>query len=221
MKLGQHFLVNNYAISKFISYIDLSFRPLIEIGGGSGNLTRYLNPDLVIEIDMKFSSHLPNLVIADARAIPSIRGQIVSSLPYYISFDFFEEISHLSNINRLSLILQYDFVKKIINEPTYISFLINYYFRVDAKDILPPSFFYPSPKVYSIITIFYRKKEYNEKINKLLKCISQYKNKKLANALELCNILYNENNLINQMRLRDFKPWRVNELLSLINIDYA
>ncbi|BFH73517.1 16S ribosomal RNA methyltransferase A [Sulfurisphaera javensis] len=221
MRLGQHFLVNEETIKKFVSYVDLSIRPLIEIGGGKGNITKHLNPDIIIELDERFSNYLKNLVIADARYLPVIRGQIVSSLPYYITFDFFEEIVKLDGIKRLSLILQLDFIKKVVNEPTYISYLLNYYFKIEIKDVLPPWFFKPRPKVFSSIVIFQRIRTNTNKVNELLKCISRYRNKKIVNALELCGATNIKNKDIFNKRVRDYKPCQVLELLSLINTNYV
>ena len=220
MKLGQHFLINEKIIEKIISYVDFSIKPIIEIGGGKGNLTKFLNPDLVIELDQKFIKYLPNVVLADGRHLPVIRGQIVSSLPYYITYDFFEEISKINGIKYLTLILQSDFVEKIKKEPTYISYLINFYYKIDIKDNIPPWFFSPKPKVYSTLIKFTRIRDYNEKANLLLKCVSKYKNKKITNALKLCNVEEKIEEAVNK-KIRDFKPWEVNELLNLMGIKYV
>ncbi|BAB65446.1 16S ribosomal RNA methyltransferase A [Sulfurisphaera tokodaii] len=220
MNLGQHFLVNEETIKRFVSYVDLSFRPIIEIGGGKGNITKYIKPDVVIEIDKRFSSYLRNLVIADARFLPVIRGQIVSSLPYYITYEFFEEIIRIDQIKKLILILQYDFVKKILNEPTYISFILNYYYKIDVKENIPPWFFKPKPRVYSTIVLFTRIRSYDEKINLILKCISKYRNKKITNAVKLCNLSSSLSTDINK-RVRDFKPCQVLELLNIISTKYV
>ena len=219
MKLGQHFLVNEKIIEKIVSYIDFSIRPLIEIGGGKGNLTRFLNPDIVIEIDEKLAKFLPNVVIADGRYLPVTRGQIVSSLPYYITYEFFEEVSKINGIRHLTLILQSDFVEKVKNEPTYISYLINFYYKIEIKDNIPPWFFSPKPKVYSTIVKLTRIRDYNERVNELLKCVSRYRNKKISNALKICGgeAKIKDSN----KRIRDFKPWEVKELLNSMGIDYV
>ena len=220
MKLGQHFLVNEKVIKKIISYVDFSIRPIIEIGGGKGNLTKFLNPDLIIELDEKFVKYLPNAVVADGRRLPVIRGQIVSSLPYYITYEFFEEVSKINGIKYLTLILQSDFVEKIKKEPTYISYLINFYYKIDTKDNIPPWFFSPRPKVYSTIVKFTRIRDYNEKINQILKCIAKYRNKKVSNAIKLCNIEGKIEGSTNK-KVRDFKAWEVTELLNFMGIEFV
>lgn len=218
MRLGQHFLINDKVIEKFVSYVNFSIRPIIEIGGGKGSITKFLHPDLVIEIDKSLASFLPNVIIGDGRALPITRGQIVSSLPYYITFDFFEEVSKLNSVRYLTLILQLDFVKKIINEPTYISYLLNYYYRIDVKDIIPPWFFSPRPKVFSAIVSLTRTRNFDQRINNLLKCVSKYRNKNLSKALELCGLKAQQ---LDNKKVREFKPWEVRELLRSMGIEYV
>jgi len=219
MKLGQHFLINKKIIEKIISYIDFSVRPIIEVGGGKGNLTNFIHPDLVIELDEKFARYLHNVVLADGRYLPIVRGQIVSSLPYYITYDFFEETSKINGIKYLILVLQSDFVEKIKKEPTYISYLINFYYKIDIKDSIPPWFFSPKPKVYSTLVKFTRVRDFDERANVLLKCVTKYKNKKISNALKLCDS--EEKIGETTKKVRDFKPWEVKELLNLMGINYV
>ncbi|WP_308733073.1 16S ribosomal RNA methyltransferase A [Saccharolobus islandicus] len=201
-----------------MSYVDTGIRPILEIGCGKGNITKFLEPDICIELDEKMIDYLKNynLVIADARYLPILRGQLVSSLPYQITSDFFKEVVKLDNISKLILILQKDFVDKILNDPTYISFLLNYVFDIQTKDIIPPRCFSPRPKVYSIITVFNRVREYNDDVDSLISCISRYRNKTLKNASKLCG-LSSDNNL----KVREFKPWQVLELLNSVDLSYV
>lgn len=217
MKLSQNFLVDNYFITKFVSYVD-NQRPIIEVGCGKGNISQYINPDICIEIDLSFSNFLRkyNLIIADARKIPAYRGQIVSSLPYSITEDFFNEVVKLDRVTKLVLILQKDFVDKIKLYPSSISFVLNYYYKISFYEIIPPHSFYPKPKVYSQIVIFERIREYNEKITSLLECIGRYRNKKLKNAAKICGI-----GVYEERRVRDFRPCQVLELLNSLDIKYA
>ncbi|TRM82827.1 16S rRNA (adenine(1518)-N(6)/adenine(1519)-N(6))-dimethyltransferase, partial [Sulfolobus sp. A20-N-F6] len=92
MRLSQVFLKDRSVINKFLTYVDYSKRPIVEIGCGKGNITKFLKPDLCIEIDGRLIKYLRdyNLIIGDGRNLPIIRGQIVSSLPYDITSDFFK-----------------------------------------------------------------------------------------------------------------------------------
>ena len=215
---GQHFLIDLTAINKVISYVDFSKRPIIEVGGGKGALTTLLRPDLTVEIDSSLTKYLKdyNLVIADAVASPFFRGQVVSSLPYYITYDFMREMVKNSSIFRLVLLLQKDFIDKIFNKASYISFTLHYHFTIHSKDIIPPRAFSPRPRVYSQITIFERVRDYNRHVDEVLKCVSSYKNKKLNSVAKLCGL-----NVTSDRRIRDFKPCQVIELLNFLGIEYV
>ncbi|EZQ03888.1 16S rRNA methyltransferase [Candidatus Acidianus copahuensis] len=218
MKLSQNFLVDDNSIKKVISSVNFYMRPIIEIGCGKGSLTRYLNPDLCVEIDTHFIPIISkyNLIIGDGRFFPFNRGQIVSSLPYSITSNFLEEMIKNNGIKRSVLVLQKDVVDKLTTYPTYISFIINFYFKIIKNDIFPPWYFRPIPKVYSQLVILERTSNYDDKINNILKCISRYRNKTLKSLSKRCNFIS-----ISNKRAREFEPWKVRELLSLIELKYV
>ncbi|AWR94426.1 16S ribosomal RNA methyltransferase A [Acidianus brierleyi] len=215
--LSQNFLCDSKFIEKFISYLDFSY-PIIEIGCGNGVISKEINPDLCIEIDKKFIPNIRqyNLVISDARYLPVYRGSIISSFPYSITEVFFEEVIKNDKINSLLLILQKDFVDKIMTYPTFISFILNYYYRIIPKDIIPPKAFCPSPKVFSQIVLFTKIRHYDPYITKILKCITKYRNKKIKNAASICGIKANE-----EKKVRDFRPCQISELLKYMGLTYA
>ncbi|QKQ99896.1 16S ribosomal RNA methyltransferase A [Metallosphaera tengchongensis] len=217
MRLSQNFLINRLILSDIKNYIS-KLRPLIEIGCGKGYLSAYVNPDICIEIDQDLLYLLKeyNPVHADARFLPVNRGQIVSSLPYSITYEFFDQITQFSDIIRLTLILQEDFVKKVLEYPTYISFLINFYFNIMKVYSIPPSAFRPEPKVFSSLVIFERKRKFIPEINSIIKCISFYRNKSLRNVSRLCGL-----NSSNSKKVREYKPWEIEELLNSLGLNYA
>ncbi|BDC19302.1 16S ribosomal RNA methyltransferase A [Acidianus sp. HS-5] len=218
MRLSQNFLINTFFISKFSSYIEKNIKPIIEVGCGKGSISKFINPDLCVEIDENLIKYIKdyNLIISDARFLPIRRGQIVSSLPYSITEDFFLEVSKLDEIQYLALILQKDFIDKILNYATYISFILNYIFDIWAHETVPPSAFDPRPKVYSIIVTFKRKRKYNARIDEYLKCVSRFRNKRLKNVGEYCGFISRS-----EKRVREFKPCQVIELLNLMGLNYA
>ncbi|ABP94241.1 MULTISPECIES: 16S ribosomal RNA methyltransferase A [Metallosphaera] len=217
MNYSQNFLVDQEIISRIVGYAS-ELRPLIEIGCGKGNLSRFLNPDVCIELDSRLLPFLSqyNPVQGDARKLPVSRGQIVSSLPYSITSDFFVEVSRLDSFPRLLLVLQEDFVNKILDYPTFLSFLLNYYYRISELMVIPPKAFRPVPKVFSSLVLLERRRNYNEIVTEIIKCLSSYRNKTLKNASQLCGLSSTETR-----RVRDFKPWMVTELLGSVGISSA
>jgi len=159
MRLGQHFLVEKLYVNEVVSLTERRLRPLIEIGGGKGSITRELQPDAVLELDSDLARFLEaqgfSVVVGDARSSPLRARQVVSSLPYYITFDFLESVSLDEEIMKLVLILQKDVVDKLLRYSTYVSFLVNLAFRVDPKSVIPPQRSSPA-QVYSQIVVLDR-----------------------------------------------------------------
>ncbi len=187
MNYSQNFLVDDNIISKILSHVT-HLRPIIEVGCGKGNLSRKLNPDLCLELDSTLLPFLRNYnpVHGDARKLPIFRGQIVSSLPYSITFDFFNEVMKVNRITRLLLILQEDFIDKIFGYPTFLSFVLNYYFSINKLMVIPPTAFRPIPRVFSALASFDRKREYDKNITEVIRCISRFRNKTLKKKRPDC-----------------------------------
>jgi 16S rRNA (adenine1518-N6/adenine1519-N6)-dimethyltransferase len=220
MRLGQHFLVEKLYVDEVVSLTERHLRPLIEIGGGKGSITRELQPDAVLELDSDLARFLEaqgfSVVVGDARSSPLRARQVVSSLPYYITFDFLESVSLDEEIMKLVLILQKDVVDKLLRYSTYVSFLVNLAFRVDPKSVIPPQAFKPRPKVYSQLVVLDRIRAVGEREAKILKCLSRYRNKTLRRAADLCDLSSES-----EERVRDFAPHRVTELLSAVGLSIA
>ena len=216
MRLGQHFLVDLNVIEEILRFVDPGLRPLVEVGPGRGEITKFLEPDAVLEIDDGLASQLKwaDPVLGDARYFPLRAVQIVSSLPYYITFDFLEEISGLSCVKRAVLVLQKDFVTKVVSYPTYISFLVNYSFDLYKGPVIPPSAFKPRPKVFSQVLVLNRKAVPSDRVLAFLKCISRYRNKSLSRAGRLCGVETQETR-----KVREFRPSQVYELLSVAGLN--
>jgi len=216
MRFSQNFLVDQEVAEKISLLIDKKIRPIIEVGCGKGFLSEVINPDICIEIDPRLLVYLGNYnpIHGDGMRMPVVRGQVVSSLPYSITFDFFEEIVKLDGVKRLVLVLQEDFTRKVMEYPTYISFLLNYYYSIRREFLIPPSSFKPPPKVLSSLLILERVRPFDSIINEKLKCISRYRNKTVRRAGELCGLVSTETR-----RIRDFKPQMVGELLNSLGLN--
>jgi 16S rRNA (adenine1518-N6/adenine1519-N6)-dimethyltransferase len=95
-KWGQHFLIDDQIIEQIIGYANISpSETILEIGGGTGNLTRKLAPLchrlLVVEADQQLAQTLRTIPGIDVLHGDALRVELppfdktVSNLPYQIS----------------------------------------------------------------------------------------------------------------------------------------
>ncbi|WWO95372.1 MAG: 16S rRNA (adenine(1518)-N(6)/adenine(1519)-N(6))-dimethyltransferase RsmA [Candidatus Dasytiphilus stammeri] len=178
-KLGQHFLHDNSVINKIIEII--SPKPqntLVEIGSGLGALTKpiseYVTNLTAIEIDVKLIKLLKtneslmkklkiypqNVLTFNFTEFSQKKGKILrifGNIPYNISTSLlFHLFSHIKVIKDMHLLLQKEFVDRIIAVPGCkeygrLSVISQYYCRsISLLEIVPNSF-KPKPKVKSAL----------------------------------------------------------------------
>jgi 16S rRNA (adenine1518-N6/adenine1519-N6)-dimethyltransferase len=165
-KLGQHFLINNKVIEKIIDYASIKRDEIIlEIGGGTGNLTAKLceraKKVIVIELDKNLADILSTLqgvevIIGDALRIdfPTF-DKTVSNIPYSMSSDITFKLLKYDFI-RAILMYQLEFAKRMVavagtKEYSRLSVCLNYKAKVSILDRVPRSAFSPPPQVESAI----------------------------------------------------------------------
>ena len=210
---GQNFLMDKNILDKISSSICPNENDLIiEIGPGSGNLTKKLKEykaNLVcFEIDKTLDKYL-NLLEDDKTKIvyedfmnvnldefvkkySHENIYVIANIPYYITTPIIEKIT-FSNIRVKSLLLM---VKKEVadrlsstngnKEYGYITVLLNSFYDINKLFNVNKNSFYPVPNVDSAI-IKLDSKECNisnfEKFNKLIKNAFRFKRKTLKNNL--------------------------------------
>lgn len=210
---GQNFLMDKNILDKISS----SIRPdkndlIIEIGPGSGNLTKRLkeyNANLVcFEIDKSLDKYL-NLLEDDKTKVvyedfinvnleEFVKNYnyeniyVIANIPYYITTPIIEKIT-FSNIKVKSLLLmvQKEVADRLSStngsrEYGYITVLLNAFYNINKLFNVNRNSFYPVPNVDSAI-IKLDSKECNllnfEKFNKLIKNAFRFKRKTLKNNL--------------------------------------
>jgi 16S rRNA (adenine1518-N6/adenine1519-N6)-dimethyltransferase len=164
--LGQHFLKNEETLRRLVGGIPPPPRKVLEIGTGDGRLTEHL-----VEAGYEVTSYeLDGRLYCEARKRLGARGNLrlllgdgfedkseydvlVSSLPYYASRRFVEWFSAVSTPLGI-VILQKDFVDKIVSEPGgrkygAYSVLTSYCFTSKELFVVPPFDFEPVPRVFS------------------------------------------------------------------------
>lgn len=174
-RFGQNFLHDQQVINAILRCINVqSTDNLIEIGPGLGALTKPLLGQVhrltAIEIDTDLQAELQrmpeaqgrlNLISDDALRVDYRQfGQnqrIVGNLPYNISTPLLIHLLHLTPyIQDMHFMLQQEVVQRLAASPgskTYgrLSVMAQYYCDVSNLFHVPPTAFYPEPKVDSAI----------------------------------------------------------------------
>jgi len=166
VRLGQHFLKNKETMHRLVGCIPPPPKKVLEIGTGDGRLTEQLVEAgyevTSYEIDGRLYSEARRrlgdcgnlrLLLGDGFEDKSEYDVLVSSLPYYASRRFVEWFSAVSTPLGI-IMLQKDFVDKIISEPGgrkygAYSVLTSYCFASTELFVVPPRDFEPMPRVYS------------------------------------------------------------------------
>ena len=213
-KYGQNFLNDQNILSKIASTINPNSNDLIiEIGPGSGNLTKHLQKFncylLCYEIDLSLKPFLDNLlnnktkiiykdflntnIEEDIQNIPYENIYIVANIPYYITTPIIEKLA-LSNLNikSLTLMMQKEVGQRLTAKPKtkdygYITVFLNYFYNIKCEFEVSRKCFYPMPNVDSIVVKFETKQLQLTDFhifNNFIKNAFQYKRKNLRNNLK-------------------------------------
>ena len=210
---GQNFLMDKNILNKISSSICPGKNDLIiEIGPGSGNLTKrlkeYKASMVCFEIDKSLDKYL-NLLEDDKTKVvyedfinvnleEFVKNYnyeniyVIANIPYYITTPIIEKIT-FSNIKVKSLLLmvQKEVADRLSStngnrEYGYITVLLNAFYNINKLFNVNRNSFYPVPNVDSAI-IKLDSKECNllnfEKFNKLIKNAFRFKRKTLKNNL--------------------------------------
>jgi 16S rRNA (adenine1518-N6/adenine1519-N6)-dimethyltransferase len=169
--LGQHFLKDQSIARNIVDALAKSSgQPVLEIGPGTGVLTKFLierKVDLkVIEIDRDsvayLKVHYPDLAIIegdflgmDLRMIYPGHFSVIGNFPYNISSQiFFKVLEHRDQVDEVVCMLQKEVADRIAAQhgnKTYgiLSVLLQAYYDIRFLFKVPPGVFIPPPKVMS------------------------------------------------------------------------
>ena len=178
--LGQNFLIDQDIIDKIIHAVEIKDKSILEIGPGTGNLTKFILYEkpkklIVIEKDNKLSMSLKKNLIGDFRIINDDVLKIdentldkdvltvIGNLPYNISTEILcRWILNIKNKNfwfdNLVLMFQKEVADRIIakfNTKNYgrLSILANWKLKIEKICDVKPSSFFPKPKIYSSVLL--------------------------------------------------------------------
>ncbi len=168
----QHFLVDEHAVHRIASIIDVKGRNVLEIGPGSGVLTRALlvrgarvtaieiDRDLIDELAMLFSDEIKtgqlSLIHGDAARceLPPLE-LVVSNLPYSASSKITFRLLD-AGFETAVLMYQAEFARRMVAPPGTpdcgrLSIMVQTYCSVERCFDLPPRCFSPQPQVRSTV----------------------------------------------------------------------
>ena len=184
--LGQNFLVDENLLEKIANITNIQNKTIFEVGPGTGNLTSYIykkNPKkiYVIEKDNELATNLKNkfnnkltiinddVLKVDETNLFEEKVTVFGNLPYNISTEILSKwIINLKDhfwFECLILMFQKEVADRIVaefNTSNYgrLSIICNWKLNIKKICDIKPSAFYPQPKVYSSLLIFYPKKNF-------------------------------------------------------------
>ena len=212
--LGQNFLIDKNIAKKIIKESELSDNDVIlEIGPGLGVLTELLVEEVhkiyAVEIKPKFCEYLStrfanynNIEIIEGDIlkiqIPRI-NKVVANIPYSITGPILEKVFFKSNPPQGIITIERNIANRIFSERNYKTFSritvsFNSFMQPVSNYSISRNSFYPLPKIdlsliklmpKEVIHQFLMNPENIDYYLKFIAGIMPYKNKNLANALEL------------------------------------
>ncbi|MGI6168380.1 MAG: 16S rRNA (adenine(1518)-N(6)/adenine(1519)-N(6))-dimethyltransferase RsmA [Christensenellales bacterium] len=178
-QLGQNFLVDQNMLERIVDCAALSSEDsCLEIGPGAGALTRELCARtakvLAVELDRgmvavlgETLSGLENVTVVHGDALKVDLGQlttqhldrpfkVVANLPYYISTAVLMRLLEIPSAQTISVLVQKEVAQRMTAGPGgkdygILSLAVQYYTQAKVVLRVPPTCFYPKPKVDSVV----------------------------------------------------------------------
>jgi len=176
---GQYFLRDQTIVHDMLAAITVRGASVFEIGCGDGFLTQEIvaqKPDRLwvfeidkdwadkVEADFKgagfFTMHLTDFLEVDFSVFqPNQPWIMLSNLPYHLTFPIFYKVqANRSLISEGVVMMQEEVAQKIVKTGGrgygYISLFFQHYFDWKLLTKVPPTAFFPEPKVYSRLLYF-------------------------------------------------------------------
>ncbi len=209
--LGQHFLIDQNIARKIVGLISSSNATVIEIGAGTGVLTKFLIEDQleklhIIEIDEESVDYLHAnfLELASKISLEDFLKSdlsvfqapitIIGNFPYNISSQiFFQVLNYKHEVNEVVCMIQKEVAERLASGPgnkTYgiLSVLLQAWYSIEYQFTVGEKVFNPPPKVKSAVIRLKRNETHhldcNEKLfQQIVKKGFNQRRKTLRNAL--------------------------------------
>ncbi len=184
--LGQNFLIDKNIISKIVSVSEIENKDVLEIGPGTGNLTKSIlkkkpnnlflvekDKRLFDQLQIKFNENVKminqDILKVNEKSISKKKLIVFGNLPYNISTEIIcNWVIKLDKdfwFSELILMFQKEVADRIIsqiNTSNYgrLSVLLNWKMKINKLFDIGPNCFFPKPKVDSSVLHFIPKKSY-------------------------------------------------------------
>ena len=185
--LGQNFLIDKNVIEKIVNTVEINNKNILEVGPGTGNLTREIlkkkpkkiiviekDSELALLLQEKFKKKVSvlnnDILDINENFLSDENFTVFGNLPYNISTEILcKWIVNLNKnkfwFNYLVLMFQKEVAERLTSDfdtRNYgrLSILANW--KLDIKKIcdIKPSSFYPKPKIDSTLLLFSPKKDF-------------------------------------------------------------
>lgn len=215
--LGQNFLKDEFILNKISNSVEIKEKDLIiEIGPGTGALTKYLKEKnsylICFEIDTrmkdilkKYENEKTKIIYEDIlttdiekhlSAFDFENIYVIANIPYYITTPIIKKMMELKDLKSMTLLVQKEVAERFSAKPKRkaygsITVYLNYYFNIKYLFNVKNTCFDPIPKVDSAV-INFTKKENIPKVKedtffKLVEDAFKMKRKTLKNNLKEYN----------------------------------
>lgn len=187
-KHGQYFLRDDSVVAAMLDAVSIKGASVFEIGCGDGFLTHKIyaqkvarlwvfeiDPEWATKVEKDFGGNKKitmfqtNILDVDGSIFEKHKPWILlSNLPYHITFPILKKVyKHRSCIKEGVVMVQEEVAQKIVKTGGrgygYISLFFQHYFEWELLKKVPPTAFFPQPKVYSRL-IHFKVKEKVQKI---------------------------------------------------------
>lgn len=170
---GQNFLIDKTVLHKIAAAADLQPDDfVIEVGTGTGILTKELAAKVknvvTFEIDERYLPELNETlkefnnveirnesILTTPYVVPEHAYKLVANVPYYITSAILEKFFSLENKPKVLVVLvQKEVADRVCAKPgdmSLLSAILQYYGEPQIVTLVPPSAFWPKPKVDSAV----------------------------------------------------------------------
>ncbi|MEM0127594.1 MAG: 16S rRNA (adenine(1518)-N(6)/adenine(1519)-N(6))-dimethyltransferase RsmA [Thermoplasmatales archaeon] len=193
-KDGINFLVDEEVAERIVKTVDVKGKDVLEVGGGLGQLTKFIKDHrslTIIEKKREFAERLremfpdANVIEGDALKVDWPKFQVfISNTPYSISTPLLEKIRK-NNFESAVLTVQKEVADRMTASPgskdySRLTVMTNMKFVIQRMFDIPPSKFSPRPKVYSTVILLKKKEDQiNENIEALVRKLFSHRRKKI------------------------------------------